>query len=170
MRQIVCALLASLTLVALPAFAGVLAPSKPSSMIELNSNFGSGTANCPFGGVAADSLNLPDGTRTPGFTVPTGSVLVVTEVDFGALVATSGILVQFTLARETPGAVNWMSSGTNAVSATDGVAHGHLEMDNSIVKSGVTLCVQCFNQNTHALITNPASCNGTVRGFLAKDK
>src|SRR5262245_43874208 len=74
-----------------PAIAGPLVPAKPSSVIELNSEFGSGAASCPYGGLAADSVNNTNGTRQlQGFTVFDADVFVVTEVQFKAVAATSG--------------------------------------------------------------------------------
>src|SRR5262249_27308059 len=90
-------------------FADPLAPTKPSDVIELNSASGSGPPNCPFGGFAADSVNNPDGTQTPRFTIPDGTVLVVTEVQFQAW-APLGPAISFGLKRETTGAVNSINS------------------------------------------------------------
>ena len=100
-----------------PAPTTALEPSNASSVIELNSTFGSGTTHCPYGGVAADSVNKPDSTRSSGFTVPARRVLVLTDVEFSVIGGGPGNLITFTLARETSGAINWINSNgyfTNA--------------------------------------------------------
>ena len=150
--------------------AGALEPSTASSVIELNSSLGSGTTHCPFGGVAADSLNKPDATRASGFTVPAGRVLVLTDVEFNTVAAgLPGNLITFTLARETSGAVNQITSDISATTGVDGAVDARLSLRGAIVKSGVTLCVQCFDHSTHGLIANPADCGATIHGFLAND-
>jgi len=149
--------------------AGALEPSRASSVIELNSSLGSGTTHCPFGGVAADSLNKPDATRASGFTVPARRVLVLTDVEFSAFTAGPGNLITFTLARETSGAINWINSDISATTGVDGAVDARLSLRGAIVKSGVTLCVQCFDHSTHGQIANPADCSATIHGFLADD-
>ena len=146
-----------------------LEPANASSVIELNSDLGSGTTHCPFGGVAADSVNKPDATRASGFTVPARRVLVVTDVEFFALNPGPGNLITFTLARETSGAINWINSNISATTGLDGATDARLSLRGAIVKSGVTLCVQCFDHSTHGLIANPADCGATIHGFLAND-
>jgi hypothetical protein len=152
-----------------PTETTALEPSNASSVIELNSGFGSGTTHCPFGGVAADSLNKPDATRASGFTVPARKVLVLTDVEFSALTAGPGNLISFTLARETSGAINWINSDISATTGVDGLADARMSLRGAIVKSGVTLCVQCFDHSTHGQIANPADCSATIHGFLAND-
>src|SRR5215472_14504024 len=116
-----------------PAPTTALEPSKASSVIELNSSSGSGTTHCPFGGVAADSLNKPDATRASGFTVPAGRVLVLTDVEFSAIAAgLPGNLITFTLARETSGAVNQITSDISATTGLDGLADARLSLRGAI--------------------------------------
>src|SRR5215472_2392987 len=111
-----------------PAPTTALEPSKASSVIELNSSSGSGTTHCPFGGVAADSLNKPDATRASGFTVPAGRVLVLTDIEFSAIAAGPGNLITFTLARERSGAINQITSDISATTGLDGIADARLSL------------------------------------------
>src|SRR5262249_46257636 len=164
----VVALVLSLTWTATTQ-AGTPAPLKASYVIELNSAFGSGRGQCPFGGLAADSLNNPDATRTAGFTVPVGHVLVLTNVDFEAFAASSSVLVSFIVSRETAGSINFINSDLDSVSGTDSLASAHLSLNGAVVKPGVTLCIECFDHSTHGLITSAADCSGTIHGFLARD-
>jgi hypothetical protein len=153
---------------AISANAGTLAPTRASSVVELNSAFGSG--QCPIVGFAADSRNNADGAVTSGFTVPAGQVLVVTNVDFTALAASgSGDLISFDLWRERVGFANQIASDVSAVTGLDGEANAQLSVNQAVVKSGVTVCVACFDHTTHNPITNAADCNGVIHGFLARD-
>lgn len=171
-RKRVLVVAAALTFTLAPPIARLgraarLAPSKASSVIELNSLFGSGTAKCPFGGVAADSLNNADGTTTSGFTVPARKVFVITDVDFQYIVARSDIPVEFRLVRETSTAGNTVNTGLGAVSSTGGSATATLSLHGAVVKPGVTLCVACFDLSTR--MNNNVGCTGTVHGFLDED-
>jgi len=119
-------------------------------------------------GVAADSVNKPGSTRSSGFTVPARRVLVLTDVEFSVIGGGAGNLITFTLARETSGAINSINSDISATTGVDGAADARLSLRNAIVKSGVTLCVQCFDHSTHGLIEEN-TCGATIHGFLAND-
>ena len=108
------------------------------------------------------------GTRTAGFSIPIGQVLVVTDINFHAFAAAAGTLISFSLTRTTATNNNPIAE-VDAVTAADGSATGMVSLKGVVIKSGVRLCGGCFDHTTHATISNPASCRTTVHGFLAKD-
>jgi hypothetical protein len=154
--------------VALALNAAPLTAEKASDIIELSSTFGSGTCPLlPFGQVV-DSVANPDGTRTAGFSIPSGQVLVVTDINFHAFAAAAGTLISFTLTRVTTANNNSIAE-VDAAAGADGSATGLVSLRGAVIKSGVILCGGCFDHTTHATISNPAACSTTVHGFLATD-
>ena len=148
--------------------APLTAAEKASDIIELSSTFGSGTCPLVAFGQVVDSVANPDGTRTAGFSIPSGQVLVVTDINFHTLGAAAGTLISFSLTRATSTANNSIAE-VDAVTGADGSATGLVSLRGAVIKSGVTLCGGCFDHATHATISNPADCSTTVHGFLATD-
>ena len=141
------------------ASAGTLAPSKPSQMVDLSNAAGPikpTSCSClALTGATVDIRINPDGTTTPGFTIPDGNVLVLTGMTW----ITSGVL--------SPGDASYMSlclGGTEiwrdqTVSGANAYNGRSLDLPNVVIKSGQTLCAG-----------GPAGFATSVSGFLTKDK
>ena len=130
---------------------GVLGPKKASDLVTLRE----GDAPCSFGvfsGVVMDARVNGDGTTTPGFTIPPGSVLVLDAFSFG-----EGYL-GFGYAIGTPGqGVIGIAGAEHALWIADGGA-GSTRLPALTVKSGSSVCAA------------PYLTPMRVHGFLAPDK
>jgi hypothetical protein len=165
MSRIILSVLACLALAA-TAQAGGLAPSKGSQLIEVTALPSSAT--CPSGGKAFDVLDNYDGTTSP-FSIPSGKILVITDVSMLAGGYISVGLAEFQLRRETasssnvivdvavPGSLNNVTSG--------GTSAAYFTFPTGVrTQSGVQLCVKTI-ANGMATFTR-----ATAHGFLAPDK
>jgi hypothetical protein len=129
---------------AMTVSAAPLAPKKPSDLVLLK---GGGTA-CTFAGVAgvvADVRVNPDGTSTPGFTVPDGDVLVLD----GIAVGSGGITLEVKLG---------IAGGTDTAWTVSIDGGKSFQLPGIVVSAGHALCV--------------ATAGGffQIHGYRTKDK
>lgn len=160
-RTLVGAACAALVLVgSAPSSAGPLAPTKPSQIVTLDNLAG---AACPVIGKALDQQILPDGTRKP-FVIPPKTVLVVTEVGWGATgagatKATGVVLTTQAVGDSTASAIFLDTAITDSV----GFATKNNLVASAIVSADRTLCAHSTGAAGNTLTV-------IVRGFLTKAK
>lgn len=143
-----------------PVSAGVLAPTKPSEIVTLDN--GGGIA-CPAVGKAIDQQILPDGSRQP-FVIPPKTVLVITEVGWGAVFAQAAKATGVVLSAQAPGDQTANAFFIDAaVSDSVGFATKNGAVANAVVSAGRTLCV-------HPTGSGGGTLTVIVRGFLTKAK
>jgi len=144
-----------LALAAAAAPAGaVLGPTRASQVVTLIS----GPRECPLIGDSFDTQILPDGSMRP-FSIPSGQVLVVTEVDWVVAGATPSTFAGFGLMALT------LSNSPSTSFFRDGVladrtgnARHAASVANAVVAPGAQLCI--FREST-------GDASALVRGFLA---
>ena len=145
---------AALVLVVRPVQAGVLAPSKPSSIVTLVSG-----SSCDIGSHKMDTRILPDGTAEP-FVIPPKQVLVLTGTEWTfAVGAAEGGLIDILLIPAPPAVGNSVFSA-GALAPANGIGRGSAPIPDVVVGPGVDICAD-VPFGTSAV---------TLHGFLAKDK
>ena len=161
LRSLIGAACAALALVgSAPVSAGPLAPAKPSQIVTIDN--GNGTA-CPVVGKALDSQILPDSSRKP-FVIPPKTVLVITEVGWGAVAAQAGKATGIVLTTQAAGEQTTSAFFLDsAVADSTGFASKNNLVANATVSADRTLCV-------HPTGSGGGTLTVIVRGFLTKAK
>ena len=152
------ALAGLLIIIAAPAWAGGLAPKKPSDLRTVL-NF---TTGCPSNPqtLAIDRVINPADASVSAFSVPVGSVFVITSWDWRSNGGTAGALASAVISLDN-GTFSIIASRASAIADSSGDAGGTVDTPAGIVvKSGITLCADS---------TGP-SISITVHGFVTKDK
>ena len=148
------------------AWAGPLAPTKASQVVTVATTPGSPV--CPFGstGKVIDTLQKPDAT-TASFSIPPGSVLVITEVEISASKASSaGDLCEIDLILGTASSFSRVATHEALCDASGEISGTLTVPTGAVVKPGSALCAVGFDA------TLGVPLGGTfavVHGFLAKD-
>jgi hypothetical protein len=134
--------------------AGVLAPSKPSSLVTLMSSGACGT-----GSHKMDTRIMPDGTAVP-FVIPPKEVLVLTGIEWVFVVtAGQGGLVDLLLAPPAP-AVGYQVFSAEALAPGNGIGRGSALIPDVVAGPGVDICAD----------VPFGTSSVTLHGFLAKNK
>ena len=153
------------------AFAGSLAPTRPSQVVTVQTG---GTTCSGSSNNKLDTIVNADGSTGP-FTIPAGQVFVITEAeargDGGAPFGTNQHNGQVLLYRNGPGPAALISIdiGTLGSAGTSRPAFSappHSFPTGVVVKAGTEICVNAINLSTGTLITG----NAVVHGFFARDK
>ena len=137
-------------------------PAQPSDLVTL---IPSG-ASCPFGGARMSLRILSDGSAVQGFSPPPGSVLVITDWQWGPVVrgvnAWEG--AGLTLQSNAIGSILVGLSGGNTGGAQGGdgrTGSGPSIMNMIAVKPGIFICITMESQT---------GVPAVVHGFLAPDE
>jgi hypothetical protein len=149
------------------AWAGALAPTKASQVVTLATAAGAPT--CPFiaAGKVVDSLQKPDAT-TASFSIPLGSVLVITEAEIAGWNATSaGDRCEINLALSTATTENFLATHEGLCDASGRISGMLTFPTGAVVKPGTTICAVGFDDTTVAALPGTFA---VVHGFLASDK
>ena len=134
--------------------AGVLAPSKPSSVVTLAS-----LSACGTGSHKMDTRIMPDGTAVP-FVIPPKEVLVLTGIEWAFSVAAGqGGVIDLLLAPPAP-AVGYQVFSAEALAPGNGIGRGSALIPDVVAGPGVDICADV-----------PFGASSvTLHGFLAKNK
>ena len=149
------------------AWAGPLAPTKASQVVTLATAAGAPT--CPFiaAGKVVDSLQKPDAT-TASFSIPPGSVLVITEAEIvGANAASAGDRCEINLNLATATTSNVLATHEELCDASGRISGTLTFPTGAVVKHGSTICAVGFDDTTAAALPGILA---VVHGFLASDK
>jgi hypothetical protein len=154
MRTLILAVMVMLVGSVGTVHAGVLAPSKPSSVVTLVS-FGA----CGTGSHKMDTRIMPDGTAVP-FVIPPKEVLVLTGIEWVFTVAGGqGGLIDLLLAPPAP-AVGYQVFSAEALAPGNGIGRGSALIPDVVAGPGVDICADV-----------PFGASSvTLHGFLAKNK
>ena len=147
-----------ITVVALEASAAV-APKRASDVITVITT----TTACPFagGGQLFDTVIRSDGTRA-AFTIPTGSVFVVTGLEFISS-STAGQDVAGTLLYGNTGEDVFFTIGDVHDFGSSSVVHHDTAVPNLVVRTSL-----CFRTTSGQ--PSPPPFTGLVHGFLTRDR
>jgi hypothetical protein len=148
------------------AAAAPLAPSKPSQLADLTTDY---SASCPSNAKAyvVNRISKSDGTQA-AFTIPEKQVFVVTGFEISTQLLTSGHRYETGLFRQDPASPNVLSS----ISFVDDVSNGNGRLvltlpSGAVVKSGILLCAIVIDFDGGGAISFPSVL---VHGFFTKDK
>jgi hypothetical protein len=145
-----------LSVLAIGAQAGVLAPRKASDLVVVEE---SGSGDCPVGTQFGSQI-LPDGTTRP-FVIPNKRVLVVTDIEILGFGGAAGTNNQVRVFAGTPSAVNQVLRREQRFDA-DGRVFYVIDLDPGfVVPSGG---VVCMNNSDNVTLT------GFLRGYVTRAK
>jgi hypothetical protein len=153
----VLALFVTFALVAGPAAAGPLAPRKASELVSLEAS--PTTTSCAAGnGRAFDLQFRPDGSTLFTYSIPTGGVLVVTDITYQKTGLAAGATYSPSVVTDSLFSIPLVLPTVTANSAGD--AGGSVSLKyGPVVRSGTSIC---FLDN--------ANFTARLYGFVAKDK
>ncbi len=138
-RSIALASLA-FALLASPAAAGVIGPTRPTQALVLRVS-GNGTTCLPAGGGQDVDLQVhPDGTIDP-FVQPPGQAFVITGLDWGTSGGTAGQYTPVAIRITSPHPGSSLVFATGSVADTAGKSWGSAVVPDVSVAPGVTICV-----------------------------
>jgi hypothetical protein len=138
LASVVCALLAS------PAAAGVIGPTRPSQVVVLRVS-GQGTGcQGQGGGQEADMQVHPDGSITP-YAPPAGMAFVITGIDWGTAGDPPNEYAPIVIRLTSPHPPSSLVFATGAMSDVAGKSWGSALVPNVTVAPGVTICVGASN-------------------------
>jgi hypothetical protein len=136
--------------------AAAIAPQATTGIVELEASFG----GCPFLGGSNSQFNmriLPSGQTVP-FSIPAGSVLVVTSVKLLGFGGTAGTLSQTRLFKSGAGGAVLFAREESAVNAFGRLGHDYRFATGIVVESGGLVCANSNDNNV--------STFGNLYGFL----
>ena len=127
-------------LLASPALAGVIGPTRPSQVVTLRVS-GAGTAcQGQGGGQEVDLQVLPDGNIDP-YVPPPGQAFVITGIDWGMAGNTANQYAPIVIRLTSPHPPSSLVFATGALSDGAGNSWGSAIVPNVAVAPGTTMCV-----------------------------
>jgi hypothetical protein len=145
--------------------AAALEAKKVDDLVELSRGI---PVSCPLlqSSLVVGNRRLADGTDIPGFTIPKGHVLVITDVHFEGITAATGNEAVFALARVSTASANVIVNG-RTTAFPSGAATAILSLRaGASVQAGQTLCVGAVDVTANSFIDNPTVA---VYGFLTHE-
>jgi hypothetical protein len=128
-------------LLASPAAAGVIGPTRPTQAVVLRVS-GQGTACLPQGGGQDVDLQvLPDGSIQYPYVQPAGQAFIITGIDWGTSGGTAGEYTPIAIRLTSPHPPSSLVFATGAVADTAGKSWGSAVVPDVAVAPGVTICV-----------------------------